>query len=88
MIMIRKAQAGRPITFVNEVDEIGSSRGQQQSRPCSPTLLSLETLPQALSQLAWAEAGSVATTLPANAAVYLSSEAGWNVSTHVSRIGA
>jgi hypothetical protein len=30
---------------------------------------------------------SVATTVPANAAAYLRSEVGWNVSTGVARIG-
>jgi hypothetical protein len=40
-----------------------------------------------LSQAVLADAETVATTLPANAAAYLSSEVGWNVSTDVARIG-
>ena len=59
MLMIRKAQAGRPMTFVDEVDEIGSFRGRQRSRPCSPALLPLEIPDLALSQLAWAHLKAV-----------------------------
>ena len=39
-----------------------------------------------MSWSASADAETVATTLPANAAAYLSSEVGWNVSTDVARI--
>ena len=40
-----------------------------------------------LSQSALTATETVAKTLPANAAAYLSSEVGWNVSTDVARIG-
>ena len=55
------------MTFVDEVDEIGSSRGRRQSRPWFPALLSLETPPQALSQLAWAHLKAVEATASSRA---------------------
>jgi hypothetical protein len=64
MLVIQKAQAGRPITFVDEVDEMEPSRGRQQSRPCFPDLLSLETPRKALSQIAWAHMMAVEAISP------------------------